>query len=175
MVIRLLEQSPSHAVRVTAPFTQGGLWCGATGENHPLQIPSQSAFILVQGRENSWRIDYLYPPAALVVADYAQLTAISCGYAFSHAPSLLLSAKKRRLRFGFFAGAFTGEAESAVGNTASKPKELQLYCEWAASFSRKGKSTLKGRWAGLDKSIKSSPLRLRRRTDCHAILRNGSQ
>ena len=33
MVIRLLEQSPSHAVRVTAPFTQGGLWCNATGEN----------------------------------------------------------------------------------------------------------------------------------------------
>ena len=32
MVIHLLEQSPSHAVRVTAPFTQGGLWCGATGE-----------------------------------------------------------------------------------------------------------------------------------------------
>ena len=32
MVIHLLEQSPSHAVRVTAPFTQGGLCCGATGE-----------------------------------------------------------------------------------------------------------------------------------------------
>ena len=31
------------------------------------------------------------------------LAAISTGYAFSLAPSLLLSAKKRRLRFGFFA------------------------------------------------------------------------
>ena len=47
MVIRLLEQSPSHAVRVAAPFTQGGLWCGATGENHPLQIPSQSGGLLL--------------------------------------------------------------------------------------------------------------------------------
>ena len=34
MVIHLLEQSPSHAVRVTAPFTQGGLWCGAAGETN---------------------------------------------------------------------------------------------------------------------------------------------
>ena len=64
-------------------------------------LPRRSAFILAQGRENSWRIDYLYPPAALVVADYAQLTAISCGYAFSHAPSLLLSAKKRRCALDF--------------------------------------------------------------------------
>ncbi|MBQ6703257.1 MAG: hypothetical protein IJN08_00425, partial [Clostridia bacterium] len=44
-----------------------------------------------------------------------------------------------------------GEAESAVGNAASKPGELQLPCEWAASFSRKGKSTLKGRRVGIDK------------------------
>jgi len=44
-----------------------------------------------------------------------------------------------------------GEAESAVGNAASKPGELQLPCEWAASFSRKGKSTLKGWRVGIDK------------------------
>ena len=52
---------------------------------------------------------YLYPPATLVVADSALLTAISMGYAFSLAPSLLLSAKNRRLRFGFFAGKTGGE------------------------------------------------------------------
>ena len=44
-----------------------------------------------------------------------------------------------------------GEAESAVGNAASKPRELQLSCEWAASFSRTGKSTLKGWRVGIDK------------------------
>jgi len=46
-----------------------------------------------------------------------------------------------------------GEAESAVGNAASKTKELQLSCEWAASFSRKGKSTLKGWRVGKDKYL----------------------
>ena len=60
MVIRLLEQSPSHAVRVTAPFTQGGLWCGATGENHPLQIPSQSGgLLLAAGLDGGNTIDII--------------------------------------------------------------------------------------------------------------------
>ena len=47
--------------------------------------------------------NYLYPPTTLVVADSALLAAISMGYAFSHALSLLLSVKNRRA-FGFFTG-----------------------------------------------------------------------
>ena len=46
---------------------------------------------------------YLNPPATLVVADCACSRPYSKEYALSLTPSLLLSAKKRRLRFGFFA------------------------------------------------------------------------
>ena len=51
MVIHLLEQSPSHAVRVTAPFTQGGLWCGATGETILYKSPAMADTLLEQFKQ----------------------------------------------------------------------------------------------------------------------------